>query len=94
MKTEADSKALIEVLEDAGYMPRPYSGRGMFNKECVGVGIGKGINNSLWDLAQTLTQVGGIPEPISDQLGLGMIYYWPAYPWPANEAEERDDDEV
>ena len=81
-RTEAESKALIEVLEDSGYDPRSYSGRFMTGRQCVAVAIDKDSGNLLWQLAQTLAEVGGIPEPNSDQLGLGMIYYWPSYPWP------------
>lgn len=34
---ELDSKKLIEIIEDAGYETRSYSGRCMYGKNCVGV---------------------------------------------------------
>lgn len=31
-----NSERLIELIEEAGYEPREYSGRGMYGKYCVG----------------------------------------------------------
>lgn len=72
-------KKLIELLEDAGYEPRSYSGRGMFGATCVSVYSRN--DESVWNLAHALIE-SDIPEPRTDQLGLGHVYYWPGYEWP------------
>ncbi len=77
-------KTLIGILEDAGYEPYSYSGRGMYGKTCVSVHADRDSGISLWVLAQELVD-HGLPEPKQDQLGLGMVYYWPSYEWPDGE---------
>ena len=74
------SKQFIEDLEDAGYEPKSYSGRGMFGKICVSV-----HDASAWEVARTLESDMDVPEPREDALGLGNILYWPQYPWPDGE---------
>jgi hypothetical protein len=84
VKTEQQTKALIDALEDAGYDPCAYSGRGMYGKECVCV---KG-DISGWEVAKALwyanddNEIVDAPEPRQDQLGLGIVLYWPSYEWP------------
>lgn len=85
MKSEQESKALITALEDAGYEPRSYSGRGMYGKECVAI---SGEDVSAWDVARALwfnnldEEDMDVPEPRQDQMGLGTVLYWPSYRWP------------
>ena len=82
-KPVEEVKKFIEALEDVGYSPDPYSGRGMFGKQCVSVRDG-----SAWDVAKALWYGIGeldeldIPEPRQDQLGRGIVLYWPSYEWP------------
>ncbi len=80
--TSADE--LIEALEDAGfYDHRPYSGRGMFGAECVGLDLeGEG---DLWNVAYALGKSGAdIKAPRVDSMGRGIIAYWPSVKWPEN----------
>ncbi len=74
-------KKLYDILEDEGFEPRSYSGRGMFGRNCVSVHSSEDESVSLWQLAASLAAYD-IPEPITDQLGLGYVYYWPSYEWP------------
>ncbi|CAM5998711.1 unnamed protein product [Sphagnum balticum] len=73
----------IDALEEAGYEPKSYSGRGMYGKSCVSIRDGV----SAWDVAVALF-VGNdldptdVPEPHQDSLGLGTVLYWPSYEWP------------
>ena len=79
MKTEQQVKALIDALEDAGYDPCAYSGRGMYGKECVAL---RGDNINLWEVARSLPEDLNVPEPRTDSMGLGIVIYWPSYEWP------------
>lgn len=88
-KPKEEVQKFIEALEDAGYEPKSYSGRGMFGKDCVSVSGNDEDGNriSQWNLARALfydteDDVGNIPEPRQDQLGLGIVLYWPSYEWP------------
>ncbi len=69
---------LIAALRSVGLEPRPYSGRGMFGKECVGVSV-----DHVGELDGS-----GVPlsESSQDSLGLGKIIYWRHIPWPKEEA--------
>jgi hypothetical protein len=71
------SQSLIDLLEEELLNVRPYSGRGMMGKECVGVS-----GSSVWEVARRLPQKASIPEPITGQLGTGIIIYWPEFEWP------------
>lgn len=80
----AEAQDLIDALEDIGYDPEGYSGRGMYGKQCVsvraddlhvlfemGLEFGQRDPNEQW------------PTPRSDSLGTGIIIYWPRVEWPA-----------
>ena len=57
----------------------------MYGKECVSV---SGDDVSVWNVARALwydrdgDQQLNVPEPRQDQLGLGIVLYWPSYEWP------------
>jgi hypothetical protein len=84
-KTAKEVQRFIDVLEEAGYEPTSYSGRGMYGKFCVSV---QGDDVSVWEVARSLRlnhladEDLDIPEPRQDQLGLGIVLYWPSYPFP------------
>lgn len=97
-KPQDEVQALITALEDANYEVKPYSGRGMFGRVCVSVqgGAADDENNtsiSVWEIARELFHEdhGGafdtVPEPRQDQLGLGIVLYWPNYEWPKEGGE-------
>ncbi len=75
---------LIDELWEAGYEARSYSGRGMFGKECVSIHANQ---DDLWKVARSLSHDLNIPTPNIDQLGLGIVIYWPSYEWPKEENE-------
>jgi hypothetical protein len=81
------SKSLIEALEEGGWETRSYSGRGMFGRTCVSVRDGD-EKDSAWEIAKHLSseeydgKFDRVPEPHQDQLGLGIVLYWPSYEWP------------
>jgi hypothetical protein len=83
--------SLYEKLVEAGYCPQSYSGRGMFGKTCVSVAL------EAWDLVYDLGKdVGEVaPRPKLDQLGMGVVAYWPREPWldtyPKGEGNEDED---
>jgi hypothetical protein len=67
---------LIEVLSDQGLEPKAYSGRGMYGKHCVSVTFNRGDDAGNYTLP---------PGWTTDQMGLGVVFYWPRAEWP----EER-----
>ena len=73
---------IINVIERAGFEPRSYSGRGMYGKTCLGVDLPG---------ASKLVKLAGVLEPVLDQMGMGIIAYWPSIPAPVEEPY-RDDD--
>ncbi len=91
---EEQAKRLIEALEESGYEPRSYSGRGMYGKTCVSV-----RDVSAWELAKILFseeydgEFMNLPTPKEDAMGKGAIYYWPTMPWVGTEDTESEDDE-
>jgi hypothetical protein len=81
------AKKLLEALEEGGWETRSYSGRGMFGASCISVRDGD-EKVSAWEIAKHLSseQYDGefdrLPEPQQDQLGRGIVLYWPYYEWP------------
>ncbi len=77
-----ETRALIDALDECGYEPKSYSGRGMFGKCCVSV---SGDNLDAWDVARSLFEetwdgaFARLPNPHQDQLGRGIVLYWPSY---------------
>jgi len=85
---------LINLIRDAGYSPRSYSGRGMYGKECVGVPVDKNtserefiadvietiVDNEAWDTLRDFCDT--LREMSSDGMGLGTILYWSRLKWP------------
>lgn len=65
-----DANTLIKQLQTMGLKPRPYSGRGMHGKECIGVSVERIGEHQF-------------PTPWrSESLGKGQIVYWPTATWP------------
>jgi len=88
-KSAVDVKKFIAVLEEACYEPKPYRGRGMYQKQCVSVSGDRDDNVSAWEVARALwfnnyddEEDLDVPEPHEDSLGLGIVLYWPSYEWP------------
>jgi hypothetical protein len=66
----------MEAIRMAGHRPRAYSGRGMLGAHCVSVHLDS--PQTLLELGPALaTRFGTIPRPTLDQLGMGVVAYWP-----------------
>jgi len=91
------------MLEEAGYNPRSYSGRGMYGKSCLGVEINGNVGKLFAKIVEELSYVdrnevgsGYIFEEVSeafenmetDSMGLDTIVYFPGTPFVDSEAEE------
>ena len=91
-KDKEQVEKFIEALEDAGYEPKSYSGRGMYGKSCVSVSGDEDERVSAWEIAKSLWwnapdgEAMDIPEPRQDSLGLGIVLYWPSFEWPKESA--------
>ena len=80
---------LYEAFISLGYEPRCYSGRYMYGKKCLAVGLDS--SSELWDIAQDLSRCDiEIDAPKTDSLGLGIVAYWPSITW--EEIQEADED--
>lgn len=76
------AQEFIEMLEECGFDPQSYSGRGMYGKECVSV-----RDATVWEVGRMLPHdATGIPEPHTDSLGTGIVIYWPKFEWPKEES--------
>lgn len=76
MDKYAEAEALKRKILAAGKEPRPYSGRGMDGRYCVGVNVSNAADAFLLGEAMGLKA-----PPNHDACGRGVVLYWPAYPW-------------
>ena len=74
------TRELMDTL-DPHFEPKPYSGRGMFGKQCVSIHS----DGSQWGEA-CFREIRGLPSYHSDSLGKGYVYYWPDHEWPKDVA--------
>ena len=78
----------LNALEEAGYEPKAYSGRGMYGKKCVSITGDEEERISAWEVARALWFNNldqddlDVPAPRQDSMGLGIVLYWPGYEWP------------
>jgi hypothetical protein len=75
------TQRLIDIINEAGFEPRPYSGRGMHGTKCVGIDTDDGLLRTMAELVgeceDTQEARNLIMEVHSDSMGLGAIMYWP-----------------
>jgi hypothetical protein len=99
---------LHSLLEDAGYEPRPYSGRCMYGDVCLAVetDAASGSAKVVLDAVQACAENGTVEEvqdlvellrnSRSDSMGRGTVIYWPNIAWAdcgADEEEDHGDDD-
>lgn len=89
------AEEVCEVIEAAGFDPGPYSGRGMYGKQCVGFPLtGPSRADAFKAAIEIVAQAaaGEDAEKIfrvlvalrrvaTDDLGLGAIIYFPRLAW-------------
>jgi hypothetical protein len=79
-----DYKTLIDILENAGFEPRSYSGRGMSGRQCVGVTVpdvkaAYGLLIRECDYGSDAADL--IDAAREDNMGRSFILYWPRVAW-------------
>lgn len=83
--TEDQYNDFIMALEDAGFEPRPYSGRSMYGKNCAGIDCDDALDALATILHTSFDDESAVPgmaqHPKSDSIGLGQILYWPRVEW-------------
>lgn len=93
-----------QTVEDMGYEPRSYSGRGMYGERCLGVTIDRDSNHNILEFVAALVHelsamddedaeeaLDFIKSAInSDSMGLGSVVYFPRVRW---QDEDEDEDE-
>jgi hypothetical protein len=99
---------LAEIVENAGYETRSYSGRCMYGKDCLGIDTPQMLP-CIADLVQAAADMDSGEDPgaegsacwilqnalrnaRTDNMGLGMILYFPEVAWEGTEEEEEEDD--
>jgi hypothetical protein len=96
---------LIKAIEAANLEARSYSGRGMYDKLCVGIALSRNMSSfkvgvliaqAIMDGNQDecFDDLSDLAElnPSEDSLGLGSIVYFSSVKWPADYAFDEDDD--
>lgn len=89
----------LEIIEDAiGYFDDAemdsYSGRGMFGRQCLGItfnSMGDAFRFALLLDDEDLTLM--LSAPRFDNMGLGIVIYWPDVEAPEGIGEDEDEDE-
>lgn len=104
-----EAKKLIQALEQAGYEPRDYSGRGMFGDRCVAVVVERGTSEfrlaaevaiELVSLhedgeAQDVLEELARLDVRGDSMGRDSVIYFPDVAWPAEgEGDDGEGDEA
>lgn len=88
------AERLIEALENAGYLPRSYSGRGDYGSRCVAVDSGPDSDDiDPFRLAVDLNEELEPDElaslrPSYDSMGRGKVVYFRSLKWPKGRKEE------
>lgn len=84
-------KDFIAALNNAGYEPRSYSGRGMYGDSCVAIvtddhpfKVGIMVMAALYDGFDTWK----LENVESDSMGRSTVLYWPSVKWPDDSDEE------
>ncbi len=89
-----ESKRLMEILEDAGYELRSYSGRGMYGDVCVAFTIGQytepsgvvaEIVSNVEDANERKAVANIFKSVKTDSMGMGTIVYFPRMKWVGDE---------
>jgi hypothetical protein len=80
-----------QYLEQRGYEPRCYSGRGMYGKTCLAITIEGNVLQQMMDMAYAIGMQEGestddeiVEMPfnvLTDSMGLDTVVYWPNVPF-------------
>lgn len=80
-----DVDDIVQVIEDAGYHVRSYSGRGMYGEECLGVVCDSPIYMCASVMARAASYGYHLDDLVAlfgksreDSLGLSAIIYFPS----------------
>lgn len=92
---------LQRLIEDSGFKPRSYSGRGMYGKECLGVcpegGLGPFVSTLMVSVLENVAHDHGshaeekfeaakaLEKLTTDNMGRGVVVYFPGVPFEGDE---------
>ena len=82
-------RTLQQILEDAGYQPDSYSGRGMGGEECLSITAGGNLGTFVADVVlamlpeERLLCVASFRKMREDSLGRDKVIYFPGVPFAA-----------
>jgi len=95
-----DYKTLLQIVKNAEYEPRSYSGRGMYGKSCFGFSVST-LAGAVSDVMFAAYSYGEtVMEDLKDlfnksnfdSLGKGYIIYFENMPWRDLRPENEEDD--
>ena len=91
-----------ELLKDNGYETQSYSGRAMYNQECLAVTVDDVIS-ATWNISKLLAEenarneeypsIAPIPEPKEmryENMGLQYVIYWTQVPYVEDESHPME----
>lgn len=96
-----------EIVEDAGFDPQSYSGRGMYGRKCLSFNLDRDENvlDAFLELSEAISLyvednqeiefedvVSEFKGAKTDSMGLGEVVYFPNIEW-ENDGEELEEDE-
>ena len=89
-----DFETLKTMIEDAGYHPYSYSGRGMYGAKCIGVTLSefKHLSDIILQCNDVAAAADLIDTVSHDSMGRDMVFYWEEIEW-ENIEEELDETE-
>lgn len=89
-----DFNTLIEIIEEAGYTPYSYSGRGMYGDRCVGFTTDGPLLATIATIINEVAYIHGhetedkifefaavLKYAATDNMGLSTVVYFPRVTW-------------
>lgn len=92
--TTEQTELLEQHLDDLGAEMRSYSGRGMYGKECLGIDLDDMADAFRLALLVSDDDLAvALMSPKFDDMGKGIIVYFPNVAVPEGVTDEDDDDD-
>lgn len=97
-----------EIVENAGFDPQSYSGRGMYGRNCLSFNLDRDENvvDAILDLAEAVNSYVEESSEVdfgdviyqfkgakTDSMGLGEVIYFPNIEWEDDDEELEEDEE-
>lgn len=78
-----NTQEFVDLIAKSGYLPKSYSGRGMFGRRCVSVNLDRNEETTFASAVVQATQTSDIPAVMrvlsdhsKESMGMGVVLYW------------------